>query len=298
MGQLEEMSIFIRIVEAGGIGKAAEQLGLAKSAVSRRLSNLETRLHTKLLIRTTRQSHLSDAGKHFYQKSLSIMADIDALHSQTADKDSVLKGTLRVTLPQSFGLMHLTPVIDQFKTAHPRLALAIDFSDSKVDLIEQGYDLAIRIGELEDSSLQAKKLAAIHSLLCASPQYLLQHGTPQTIHDLKQHQFLQYTNHSLQTLTISDPQQKKHQLDLTASITANNGVFLQQMAVSGHGIVFIPKFIAYQALLKNQLVPVLADHSLAIYSMYAIYPQNRFLSQRARSFIDFLAQHFAGEHWH
>lgn len=298
MGQLEDMTIFVRIVEAGGIGKAAEQMNMAKSAVSRRLVALETRLNSKLLIRTTRKSSLTDAGQNYYHKAISIIDDVSELNTQTSGTNQQLDGTLRLALPLSFGIQHLTPLIDEFKQQHPKLCLKIDFSDRQVDLIEESYELAIRIGTLKDSSLQAKKLSVVEHVICASPSYLAKHGTPCNAQQLKNHQLLQYGINNRQTFYFSDPQNQPQEVEVNPQISANNGVFLAKMAIAGHGIIFLPRFIVHQYLDNKQLVSLLDDHQLPVNHLYAVYPQNRYLSQRARLFIDFLAEKFANhQYW-
>jgi DNA-binding transcriptional LysR family regulator len=298
MGQLEDMAMFVRIVDAGGIGKAAEQLSLAKSAVSRRLVELEKRLNTKLLIRTTRKSSLTDAGRHYYQRAINIIDDVAQLNTNTSNTNIVLEGSLRLALPLSFGLMHLSPILDEFKRQHPQLRLEIDFSDRQINLVEEGFELAVRIGELKDSSMQAKKIAVIQHMLCASPDYLVKHGEPNNVDELKHHQLLRYVNNEKTSWSITDPKGKKYTLEANAQISANNGVFLKKMAIAGHGIVYIPCFIAYQAIAEQSLVPVLQDHQFIEYNMYAVYPQNRFLSQRSRSFIELLTKSFSlPAHW-
>ena len=292
MGQLEQMAIFVRIVEAGGIGKAAEQLNLAKSAVSRRLVELETRLDTRLLIRTTRKSKLTDAGHVFYQRALKIIDEVAQMNNETSCVDATLNGTLRMAVPLSFGLMHLTSAIDEFSKQHPDLTIEIDFADRQIDLVEEGYELAIRIADLKDSSLQAKRITPVRHVLCASPGYLKASGTPQSIADLNHHQFLQYGKASHSKLTITDPKGKTVSLPLTAKMKANNGDFLRDMAIAGHGITYLPTFIAWQAVLTGELVPLLCDHRLPVANVYAVYPQTRFLSQRARVLIDFMAERF------
>ncbi|WDD97234.1 LysR family transcriptional regulator [Thalassomonas actiniarum] len=292
MGQLEQMAIFVRIVEAGGIGKAAEQLDLAKSAVSRRLVELETRLDTRLLIRTTRKSKLTDAGQVFYQRAVKILDDVAQMNNETSCVDATLNGTLRMAVPLSFGLMHLTSAIDEFCERHPDLTIEIDFADRQIDLVEEGYELAIRIADLKDSSLQAKRITPVRHVLCASPDYLDARGTPETITDLKQHQFLQYGKASHAKLHITDPKGKTVHFPLTAKMKANNGDFLRDMAIAGHGITYLPTFIAWQAVLTGELVPLLCDHKLPVANVYAVYPQTRFLSQRARVLIDFMAERF------
>ena len=292
MGQLEDMAMFVRIVEAGSITKAAEQLNIAKSAVSRRLKELETRLGSQLISRTTRQSSLTQAGEQYYQKVYHILSEVDALNEETSGTPTRIEGTLKMTAPLSFGLMHLNDVIDEYANQHPELKFELDFSDRHTDLIEEGFELAIRIRELQDSSYQAKRLALIRYALCASPEYLERMGTPKTFDDLSEHEFLQYGMSKSSTIELIDEQGKKHQVAVNGKIKANNGDFLREMAVKGHGIAFLPTFITYQALISGELVPILQQYQLPTLKAYAVYPKNRFLSQRCRYLIDFIAERF------
>ncbi|MGP5537848.1 LysR family transcriptional regulator [Psychrobacter glacincola] len=292
MGQLEDMAMFVRVVEAGSITKAAEQLNIAKSAVSRRLKELETRLGSQLISRTTRQSNLTQAGEQYYQKVHHILSEVDALNEETSGTPTRIEGTLKMTAPLSFGLMHLNDVIDEYANQHPELKFELDFSDRHTDLIEEGFELAIRIRELQDSSYQAKRLALIRYALCASPEYLERMGTPKTFDDLTEHEFLQYGLSKSSTIELIDEQGKKHQVAVNGKIKANNGDFLREMAVKGHGIAFLPTFITYQALISGELVPILQQYQLPTSNAYAVYPKNRFLSQRCRYFIDFIAERF------
>ncbi|MGE6360797.1 MULTISPECIES: LysR family transcriptional regulator [Psychrobacter] len=292
MGQLEDMAMFVRVVEAGSITKAAEQLNIAKSAVSRRLKELETRLGSQLISRTTRQSNLTQAGEQYYQKVHHILSEVDALNEETSGTPTRIEGTLKMTAPLSFGLMHLNDVIDEYANQHPELKFELDFSDRHTDLIEEGFELAIRIRELQDSSYQAKRLALIRYTLCASPEYLERMGTPKTFDDLSEHEFLQYGMSKSSAIELIDEQGKKHQVAVNGKIKANNGDFLREMAVKGHGIAFLPTFITYQALISGELVPILQQYQLPTLNAYAVYPKNRFLSQRCRYLIDFIAERF------
>lgn len=292
MGQLEDMAMFVRIVEAGSITKAAEQLNIAKSAVSRRLKELETRLGSQLISRTTRQSNLTQAGEQYYQKVHHILSEVDALNEETSGTPTRIEGTLKMTAPLSFGLMHLNDVIDEYANQNPALKFELDFSDRHTDLIEEGFELAIRIRELQDSSYQAKRLALIRYALCASPEYLQRMGTPKTFDDLSEHEFLQYGMSKSSTIELIDEQGKKHQVAINGKIKANNGDFLREMAVKGQGIAFLPTFITYQALISGELVPILQQYQLPTLNAYAVYPKNRFLSQRCRYLIDFIAERF------
>lgn len=295
MGQLEDMAMFIRIVDAGGIGKASEQLNLAKSAVSRRLVELEKRLGTRLLNRTTRKTSLTAAGKTYYEQTLKIMDEVAALNAQTSDGETSLNGTLRMTVPLSFGLLHLNAVIDAFAKQHPNLNIQIEFADRQIDLVEEGYELAIRIANLKDSNLQAKRITPIRHVLCAGPGYLKKHGTPKTLTDITEHSFLHYGLSSQGSLKATEPSGKQHQVQLKPKIQTNNGDFLRDMAINDHGITMIPTFIAFQAIAKGDLVPVLTQIQLPMLYAYAVYPQTRFLSQRCRLLIDFIADYFGDE---
>ncbi len=204
MGQLEEMRIFVRIVEAGGVGKAADQLGLAKSGVSRSLVSLENRLGVQLINRTTRRISMSGVGREYYQAAVRLIGDIAELDALTSNTETSLQGQLRLAVPLSFGLCHLSAAIDDFVREHPGLTFDIDFSDRLVDLVEQGVDLAIRITALKDSSLKARRICPIHLRLCASPAYLEAHGTPRVPDDLKQHAVLAYNIGSGTVLKLSD----------------------------------------------------------------------------------------------
>ena len=292
MGQLEDMAMFVRIVEAGNITKAAEQLGIAKSAVSRRLKDLETRLGSQLISRTTRQSKLTQAGEHYYQQVTHILSAVDALNEDTSGAPTRVEGTLKMTAPLSFGIMHLTDVIGEYANQHPNLKFELDFSDRHVDLIEEGYELAIRIKELQDSSYQAKPLALIRCVICASPDYLTRRGTPETLEALTGHEFLEYSLGQTSHLELIDAQGQHHYHLMDAKIKATNGEFLIDLAVKGHGIVVMPTFLAYKKLARGELVPILQQYKLPTLNAYAVYPKNRFLSQRCRYLIDFIAERF------
>ena len=295
MGQLENMQVFVRIVEAGNITKAAEQLNLAKSAVSKRLGDLETRLGSKLINRTTRTSSLTDAGNQYYQRVKLLIGEVDSLNGDMACKTQVLSGSLRLAVPLSFGISHLTPAIDVFMRQHPDLHIEIDFSDRKVDIIEGGYDLAFRIGSLPDSGLQARKITPIKHAICASPSYLKRQGMPTTPKELATHKIVKYGNWPLAGMPLLDSTGQQHLVNMDACLTANNGDAMKQIALSGHGIVMLPTFIVWDALAKGDLVPILENYSLATMHAYAVYPSTRYLPRKVRSLIDFLVERFGDQ---
>lgn len=292
MGQLEDMHVFIRVVDAGGISRAANQLGLAKSAVSRRIAELEKRLGARLINRTTRTSSLSEVGQAYYDRAIKVVDDVAELNALTSDSTSALAGTIHLAAPLSFGLCHLSTAIDAFLRQHPEVAINIDFSDRQVDLVEEGLDLAFRIADLKDSSLIARKISPIRRILCASPDYLKGHGTPFTPEELKTHKLLHYNVSGSSVWKLMDQKGKQYSIKTSAKIIANNGDFLVDMAVAGHGIVSTPTFISWKAIATGDLVPIMPDYKLPQLDAYAVYPQTRYLSQRARALINFLVQRF------
>ena len=292
MGQLENMQVFVRIVEAGSITKAAEQLNLAKSAVSKRLGDLETRLGSKLINRTTRSSSLTDAGNQYYQRVKLLIGEVDSLNGDMAKKIQVLAGSLRLAVPLSFGISHLTPAINVFMRQHPNLNIDIDFSDRKVDIVEGGYDLAFRIGTLPDSGLQARQITPIKHAICASPDYLKLHGTPETPVELKHHKILKQVGWPLAGMPLWDSTGRKHLVNADSSITTNSGDAMVQLALTGHGIIMLPTFFVWEAVEKGDLVPILENYSMTTMHAYAIYPPTSYLPRKVRTLIDFLIERF------
>ena len=292
MGQLEDMQIFKRVVDAGSITRAAEQLNIAKSAISKRLAELERRLGSQLIQRTTRKSSLTEAGRRYYDRIGPLLEEVEEIHGELASERQALAGSLKVAVPLSFGLTHLAPAIDEFVQQHPELSVEIDFADRKVDIIEEGFDLAFRIGELADSSLRARKIAPIRHVLCASPEYLARHGRPTTPEQLKRHKLLKYTSQALAGITLFDSGQQPHRVQMEPYCVANNGDFLRDMAISGHGIVVLPLFIVYQALARGELVTLLEDYRLAETHAYVLYPPNRHLPRKVRYLVDYLVERF------
>ena len=295
MSHWEEMRSFVRVVEAGSISKAADQIGMAKSGVSRRLADLEKRLGVKLINRTTRRSSLTEAGESYYRGAVKLLGDVAELDASIADAQTALEGTLRLAVPLSFGLGHLSPAIDEFLCLHEGLDVHINFSDHRIDLVEQGVELAIRIAELDDSSLQARRICPIRLVMCASPEYLELRGAPAHPRELADHQVLRYDAGGNQPLKLQDGEGRSWTVNARSRIVANNGDFLRDMAAAGHGIYAMPTFIAWQALQDGQLVPILEDFPQPTLTAWAVYPRTRYLSRRARAFIDFLVDRFGEE---
>src|SRR5574340_523475 len=299
MARFADMQVYVSVVESGSISAAAERLNLAKSAVSRRLAELEARLGVSLIQRTTRRLNLTDSGRDYYTRCVAILADVEEAESAVSQAHGALRGRLKVALPLAFGLLHLAPLIQDFMAQHPDVRFELDFNDRQVDLMQEGFDLAIRIASLEDSSLIARRLAPIRHVVCASPRYLARHGTPRAAADLALHACLAYSN-------VRDPGLWNYrgragepgQVRVPVRLAASSGEFLLRAAVAAEGLVQLPTFYPHEALRTGQLVQLLADHAWPELAAYAVYPLTRHLSSRARALIDFLAERLAGEpHW-
>jgi DNA-binding transcriptional LysR family regulator len=295
MDQLEEMRTFVKVVESGSMTAAAERLGIAKSAVSRRLADLEGRLSVQLFRRTTRTLKVTDTGQGFYERCLRILADVEEAELAVSQAHGTLRGRLRVAVPLSFGLGHLGPAMDAFLREHPEVEFDLDLNDRQLDLLAEGFDLAVRIAELRDSTLIARRLAPVRHVVCASPAYLAQHGTPSGAAELTDHACLVYANApSPGVWEYQDPAGRPGRVQVRGRILANNGDCLRQAAEDGHGVVLGPSFILHTAIEAGRLTPILRDHHWPTLHAHAVYPRTRHLSHRVRAFVDFLAERFAG----
>ncbi len=295
MNRLENMDTFVRIVEAGSISGAADRLGVAKSVVSRRLKELEGHLDAALFHRTTRLMNLTDTGHAFYHQSVRILADVLEAELAASQAHDTLKGSLKVAVPSSFGLMHLGRAINDFLQQHPQIEFDLDFNDRQIDLMQEGFDLAIRIADLPDSSLIARRIAPVQHVFCASPGYLEKQGTPQSPDDLSDHQCLAYNLlQDYRHWIFIDNNNQERKIKINPHIKASAGEFLRDAAVNDQGIVFLPTFIVYKEIENGALIPVLREHRARSIHVYAIYPHTRHLSQRVRAFVDYLVKRFAG----
>lgn len=295
MHRFEEMLAFTAVVETGSFTAAAERLGTAKSAVSRRLSALEERLGVQLMRRTTRRLNITETGRAFYERSARILADLDEAEASVLQVHGELSGNLRVALPLTFGVRHMGDLIAEFQQRHPRIHFDLDLNDRRVDLIEEGMDLALRIGNLRDSSLIARKVFDARTIVCASPGYLEKHGTPATPEELAGHDCLAYGNLAEPgRWAYTDQEGRRRHVDVRVVMTASNGDFINAVAVKGTGIVMQPTFIAGQKICSGELKPILTDYDWPVTPAWALYPPTRHLSFRVRAFIDYLVEKFSG----
>jgi DNA-binding transcriptional LysR family regulator len=295
MDKFEDLQAFVTVVETGSFTAAADRLNLAKSAISRRVSALEERLGVQLLRRTTRVLNLTETGRSFYEHSARILADLNEAEAAVQQEHGELRGKLRVALPLSFGVRHMCKPIAAFSKLHPKVEFDLDLNDRRIDLIEEGVDVALRIGRLRNSTYIARRLFHVRAVVCASPHYLSVHGKPQSPDDLRKHRCLIYSN-------LPDPgrwrykgkDDSKHEVEVKPAMSASSGDFLANAAAHGMGLVIQPTFIVSESIRRGNLVPVLTDYEWPVSPAYAIYPPTRHLSYRVRAFIDFLVERFAG----
>lgn len=295
MDRFETLRAFVQVVENGSLTRAAETLDVATSAVSRRIKELEERLGVQLLQRTTRQMRLTAAGETFHARAQEILQALEEAESEAGSDARVLHGTLRIAAPLSFGLGDLTPILIDFAKAHPDVKLDLDFSDRMVDLVAEGHDLAVRIGNLADSSLIARKLVEFPMTVCASPDFWARHGRPVTPEDLRELPALCYNGSERGDLwRYTGPDGREGSVEVKPVMRATSGTFLMNAGIAGLGVVRQPQFIVKDALAAGALVPVLEDYGWPTVTAYAVYPQTRHLSARARAFMEFARQHVSG----
>ncbi len=295
MDRLSGMETFVRVVEAGSFIAAADRLGISAAMVSRYVQNLEERLGTRLLNRTTRRIGLTEAGAAYFERCQQVLRDIEEMDLSVAREVQQPRGVLRVNAPVVFGTRHLSRFLAEYEQRFPKVAIDLSLTDRFVDLVEEGADVAVRIGTLTESSLVARRLCPIRLVLCASPDYLEQHGTPRTPEDLAKHNCLgySYTRGGAEWELIGPD--GPIIVPIRGSLRANHGETLCQAAIDGLGLALQPTFLAGEALAKGLLQPVLLGYQPREISAYAIFLSRKFLSAKVRTFVDFLAEKFGPE---
>lgn len=290
---LEGYATFAAVVECGGFSAAEQRLGLTKSAISKQVSRLEERLGARLLNRTTRRLALTEAGQAFYQHALRILAEADEAELAVSQLHASPRGLLRVSVPMSFGIRHLGPVLCPFLERYPDLTLEAQYDDRLVDLVAEGFDVAVRITRLADSSMIARKIAPCRRVAVASPEYVARHGMPHHPAELARHETLLYTlQTTANTWTLIHRDGSLAEITLSGRLRVNNGDALRAAAVSGLGIIVTPTFIVGADLAAGRLVRVLPEWEAEPIHVYAVYPPGRHLSVKVRAFVDFLVESF------
>lgn len=293
MDRLGTMEAFLRVAETKSFSEAARRLRTSKSLVSRQVAELEGNLGVRLFHRTTRSLTLTEEGRGYVEQVARILAEIEEANLSVSATRAAPRGRLRVSAPMSFGILHLAPAIPLFLARCPEVELDLNLNDRYVDLIDEGLDLSIRVGRLAESSLVARKLADNRMVLCASPDYLARHGTPQSPADLAQHRCLCYSSNATQPeWRLQHRDGTLWSVPIKAHLHVNNGDVLRSAALAHTGIAFLPNFIVGRDLQVSGLVSLLEPYIPADAGIYAVYPHSRHLSPKVRTFIDFLVAHF------
>ena len=292
MDKLDAMRAFTKVVTLGSYAEAGRQLGLTRSAVSKGVIELEQILGARLLDRTTRKVSPTEAGLAYHERCLAILSDIEETELQVSRLHDEPRGTLKLNAPMSFGILHVSQAISDFMQAYPDLRVELSLNDRFVDPIEEGFDVTIRIAELADSSLIARKLSPGRRVLVAAPDYLQRHSPPMTPDDLMAHACLNYGQTTVLQRWQLTSDGKALTVPINSHLCSNNGDVLRDAALAGHGITMLPTFLVGDEIKAGRLQVVLADYPPTALDIYAIYAPNKFLAAKSRVFIDFLVKRF------
>ncbi|MEP3345092.1 MAG: LysR family transcriptional regulator [Litoreibacter sp.] len=293
MDRLTEMEAFATVVDQGGFTDAARKMGISKSAVSKHVSSLETRLGARLLNRTTRRVNPTEIGLAYYDRARRVLNDAGEADALVSSMQSAPSGLLRISVATDFGVNHMSPILGDFLVDYPDITVNMVLNNRFVELISEGFDLAIRIGEMEDSSLRARKLTETTKRLIAAPGYFEQFGHPEKIDDLNDHKLLHYSNQSAGNVwKLTAPSGEKRQVRTQGWLTVNDGQSLLNACVSGLGIAYLPSFLYADALRQGLVEEVMPELPKETQGIYAVYPPGRYTQPKVRTFIDFLVEAF------
>jgi len=293
MGRLAAIEAFVKVAEAQSFSEAARRLRTSKSVVSRQVAKLEADLGARLFHRTTRAMTLTEAGRGYFERASRILGDLDDANRSVSQLQSAPRGLLRVNAPMSFGFQHLAPALADFLARYPEVEVDMTLNDRFVDIVDEGFDVAVRIGTLVDSSYVARKLAPIRRVICASPEYLHARGTPASPDDLRAHECLSNSNlATAREWRFVTPEGRPWSVETRGRLSANNGDALKAAAMRGLGLVNLPTFFVGDELKAGKLVTVLDAFIAQDLTLNAIYPQSRHLSPKVRAFVDFLVARF------
>jgi DNA-binding transcriptional LysR family regulator len=292
---LAAMAIFVRVVEAGGFSRAADRLGISKSAVSKQVAKLEDRLGTRLLNRTTRQFSLTEVGTRLFERGQRIIAEAEAAEAEAGSLQVHPSGTVRISAGVSFGQDNIAPLLPKLMQRYPELTVDLILNDRFVDLVEEGYDLAIRIGTLEDSALRARRLSPVRMVTAAAPSYLEAAGTPKHPRELSDHACLSYAYVESGLAWRFNGADGPVRVRFQPRLQCNNGHALAMAAIQGLGVVHLPTFIAAKPIRDGDLVPILWEYEPTPLGLFVVYPPGRPVAAKVRAVIDFLAEECTGQ---
>lgn len=297
MDKYQEMRVFTAVVDAASFVGAGDALNMSKAAVSRHVSDLEQRLGVRLMHRTTRKLSLTSEGEVFLARSREILASIEASEAELSTRSVTASGLLKISVPVSFGIRHLAPLWSEFLSAQPMVTLDVQLADRVIDLVDEGFDLAVRIARLPNSSLISRQLASTRLVLCAAPSYLKRRGTPAHPSELVQHDVMGYS-----LMTMGDQWQFTGpdgpvSAKVRPRMWTNNGDSCVAASLAGAGIQLQPTFLIDQELVSGQLVEILPQFRSAELGIYAVYPSRKFVLPKVRAMVEFLASKLSQAPW-
>jgi DNA-binding transcriptional LysR family regulator len=293
MDQFKEIESFVAVAQLGSFVKAADRLGISKAMVSRNVSELEARLGVRLMQRTTRRLSLSDAGAEYLQRCVQILGELHDANSAVSASAVQAQGVLKISAPLTFGIRHLAPLWGEFLRIHPRVELEVNLNDRVVDLIEEGYDLAVRIGQLHSSSLIARRIAGTRLVLCASPRYLQQAAPIQSLDDISEHDVISYTYLATGERWHFAGPGGARSIEVRPRLRSNSGDTCRAAALADQGIVFQPSFLVGEDLKSGRLVEILPQYAGPEMDISVVYPSRHHLSHKVRAMVEFLGAAFA-----
>ena len=293
MDRFLEMQTFSCVVDAGSFVGTADALGVSKAAVSRHVNELESRLGVRLLHRTTRRLSLTSEGEVFLARCRELLSSLNEAEAEITASSDTARGLLRVNVPVTFGIRRLAPLWGEFRERHSQVRLDITLADRLVDLVEEGYDLAIRIGALDSSSLVSRRLTVTRLILCAAPEYLASHGTPEHPDELQDHAVIGYSYFSSGDAWQLEGPEGPVIASTRPCIHSNNGDTCRGAALAGQGIILQPDFLVGDDIAAGTLVELMPEYRAAELGVYAIYPSRRHIAPKIRALIAFLSEHFA-----
>jgi DNA-binding transcriptional LysR family regulator len=289
------MQVFVSIVETGSFAAAAAKLDLSRAMVTRHVTSLEVRLGARLLNRTTRKLSLTEAGSAYFERCQQVLEDMDEADAIVTRMSAAPRGRLRVNSAVSFGVRYLAPVVGEHLQRHPEVSIDLSLNDRVVDLVDEGYDLALRIGDLPPSNLVARKIGTTKLVVCAAPAYFARHGMPRVPGDLVRHTCFDYSYWTTPNQwPFTDASGRTEAVRISGPLTTNSGDALCAAAVSGAGVIHEPSFIVADDLAAGRLQAALMNYDTRELGIYAVYASRRHLSPKVRTFVDFLAERFGG----
>ena len=294
MDTLDGLKTVVAVVETSSFTAASERLGMSKALVSKYVGEVESKLGIRLFNRTTRQLALTDAGRRYYQQSVPLLEQYTALVDNVMGEQTKPHGLLRISAPVTFGEMKLSPLLPKFLTLYPDLKIELVLANGAVDMLEEGIDVRLRIGGVDDSNMIARHLNTFPLILCASPAYIQRQGLPKTPQEVTEHSCIIDSNFRIgKQWPIISPQGQSYTIDVQSTVAVNSPQAVREIAIAGGGIAMAPGFIVEDAINDGRLISILPDYTMLEFGLYAIYPHRKYVAKKVRCFLDFALEQFS-----